>query len=319
MLFVQSHKFVIKYKGYSLIELMVAASIGVIVVSAIHSLATKTLWMIEEIRASSEVLEHGQYLSGLLSDEVSMAGFYGEFDYLPLPNASPPNICQPISMQTVAQAMPYSLSGIDNTAEGYKVCGGETVLSGTDLILVRRVAVKKPSPRNRLKSQQLYVQGLFDHKPIIDRGENAAVFQLMQDSKPAAVLAWQQTLYYLSEDKVLKRRRYLNGKYTRSEPLVDGVEDFQIEYGMAPSPDDSDCNIAFLTPPLTADQWQKVVAVKFYILVRSSWQGISHQGKQFTYADKIYKVNEGGYYQLFKVLVPIMNKLPNKLRFDIEN
>ena len=298
---------------------MVAAFTGVIVVSAIHSLATKTLWILEEIRASSEVLEQGQYLSGLLSDEVSMAGFYGEFDYFPLANTSPPNICQSISIQTVAQAMPYPLAGIDDVVEGHKVCGVETVLSGTDVILVRRVAVKKPSPRNRLKSQQLYVQGLFDHKPIIDRGENAAVFQLMQDSKPAAVRAWRQTLYYLSEDKVLKRRRYLNGKYTRSEPLVDGVEDFQIEYGMAPSPSGSDCNIAFLTPPLTADQWQKVVAVKFYILARSSWQGISHQGKQFTYADKIYKVNEGGYYQLFKVLVPIMNKLPNKLRFDIEN
>jgi hypothetical protein len=51
---------------------------------------------------------------------------------------------------------------------------------------------------------------------------------------------------------------------------------------------------------------------------RSAWQGVSHRGRQFTYANKTYVIDEGGYYQLFKVLVPIMNKLPNKLQFDIE-
>jgi Tfp pilus assembly protein PilW len=298
---------------------MVAASMGVIVVSAIHKLSSKTLWILEEIKASAEVLEHGQYLTGLLSREISMAGFYGDFDYAFTANASMPNICQSVSKKNIVQAMPYPLSGIDNIKEGYKLCNGETVLTDTDVILLRRTSVKKQSPRYRLKSQQMYVQSSFDTAdPIIDRGNNATAFKLMQGSKPAPVRAWQQTLYYLSKDKVFKRRRYINGKYARAEPLVDGIEDFQIEYGIATPLGSSECNVDYLTPPLTADQWQRVVAVRFNILARSAWQGVSHRGRQFTYANKTYVIDEGGYYQLFKVLVPIMNKLPNKLQFDIE-
>lgn len=314
-----SHRFAISRKGYSLIELMVAASMGVIVVSAIHKLSSKTLWILEEIKASAEVLEHGQYLTGLLSREISMAGFYGDFDYAFTANTSVPTICQSVSKKNIVQAMPYPLSGIDNTKEGYKLCDGETVLTDTDVILVRRATVKKQSPRYRLKSQQMYIQGSLDTAdPIIDRGDNPAAFQLMQGSKPAPVRAWQQTLYYLSKDKVFKRRRYLNGKYTRSEPLVDGVEDFQVEYGIATPLDSSECHVNYLTPPLTADQWQRVVAVRFNILARSAWQGVSHRGRQFTYANKTYVIDEGGYYQLFQGLAPIINRLPNQLQFDIE-
>ena len=295
---------------------MVAASMGIMIIGAIHSLTSKTLWILEEIKASSEVLEHGQYLIGLLSREIAMAGFYGDSDYAFTANALLPNPCQSVSQKNIIQAMPYPLMGIDNTEEGYKLCGGETVLTGTDVILVRRTAVKKQSPRYRLKSQQIYVQSSFNNEPIVDRGDNPMAFKLMQGTKPAPVRAWQQTLYYLSKDKVLKRKRYLNGKYTRAEPLVDGVEDFQIEYGVAPSPGSSDCNIAFLTPPLTSDQWQKVVAVRFNILARSSWQGVSHQGKQFTYADKTYEVDQGGYFQLFRVLAPIINNLKNQVPLE---
>ena len=301
---------------------MVAASMGVIIVSAILSLSSKTLWILEEIKASSEVLEQGQYLSGLLSREITMAGFYGDFDYAMtaiISTTSPPTICQSVSKKNIIQAMPYPLIGIDNIKEGYKLCGGEIVLTGTDVILLRRTSVKKQSPRYRLKSQQMYVQSSFDTAdPIIDQGNNATAFKLKQGSKPAPVKAWQQTLYYLSKDKVFKRRRYINGKYARAEPLVDGIEDFQIEYGIAKPLGSFECHVDYLTPPLTADQWQRVVAVRFNILARSAWRGVSHRGRQFTYANKIYEIDEGGYYQLFKVLVPIMNKLPNKLQFDIE-
>ena len=291
---------------------MIAATMGIVIIAAILDLTSKTLWMLEEIRASGEVLENGQYLSGLLSREIRMAGFYGEFAHRSAVDALPSKICQSLSGQSVAQAMPYPLVGIDNAHKDFKLCGGETVLAGTDVILLRTTAVEKQSPKYRLKSQQLYVQSSFDNpEPIVGFGHNPAVFKLLQGGDPAPVRAWQQTVYYVSHDRVLKRRRYLNGKFTRSEPLANGIEDFQIEYLTSPAESSLNCSENYLSAPLTADQWQRIVAIRFYILARSSWQGISHRGKKLDYADKTYEIDSGGYYQLFTVSVPLMNSLAN--------
>ena len=309
--------------GYSLIELMVAACLGLFVISAIHGISIKTLWILQEIKASGEVLENGQYLSGLLSREIGLAGFYGDFDYaysayMPSPMPSP-DMCQFMSKQKVTQAMPYPLIGIDNISSGYQLCGGETLLSGTDVILLRRSSVIKQSPRYKLTAEQIYIQGSWAGvTPVVDRGDNAAAFNLLQSGERAPVRAWQQTIYYVSKDNVFKRRRYLKGKYLRSEPLVNDIQDFQVEYAVSSSVGVSPCSLDYLSAPLTDSQWQRVIAVRFFILARSSWQGVSQQGKLFDYAGKIFAVKSDGYYQLFSVLAPIMNKLPNRVIFDVK-
>lgn len=305
--------------GYSLIELMVAACMGLFIISVIHGVSIKTLWVLQEIKASGEVLENGQYLSGLLSREIGMAGFYGDFDYAYSANMPSPDMCQFMSKQKVTQAIPYPLIGIDNINSGFQLCGGETLLSGTDVILLRRSSVIKKSPRYKLTAEQIYIQGSSaGARPVIGRGDNATAFNLLQSGERAPVRAWQQTIYYVSKDNVFKRRRYLKGKYLRSEPLVNHVQDFQVEYVVSSPLGVSPCSLNYLSAPLTDSQWQRVIAVRFFILARSSWQGVSHKGKLFDYAGKIFAVKSDGYYQLFSVLAPIMNKLPKRVIFDVK-
>ncbi|MGB1382917.1 MAG: PilW family protein [Porticoccaceae bacterium] len=293
-----------------MIELLIAASIGLLLVSFIHNIASKTLWIVKEVEASAEVLESAQYLTGLLSREIGLAGFFGDFNTANLPSSGAPDLCQHMGRAQVIKAMPYPVAGIDNVVSGYKLCGRDIVLSGTDVMLLRRSAIDQKSPRYKLQSQQIYIQGSFaDPNPIIDRGDNSAAFILMQGANRKPVRAWQQTLYYVSNDNIFKRRRFLKGRYLNSEPLVDGVQDFQVEYVVRKLDVTSNCGEEYLSAPLTDAQWKRVVALRVHFLLRSSWQGQSQEGKQLNYANKTYDIRGDGYYELFKVLMPIMNKL----------
>ena len=296
--------------GYSIIELLIAASIGLVLVSFIHNIVSKTLWVVKEIEASAEVLESAQYLIGLLSREIGLAGFFGDFSTASLPSSAAPALCQPMSKDQVIKAMPYAVAGIDNVANGYKLCGRDTVLPDTDVILLRRSAISHKSPRYELKSQQIYIQGsLASSNPIIEHGDHSASFILRQGNIPKPVRGWQQTLYYVSSDNIFKRRRFLKGRYLNSEPLIDGLQDFQVEYVVRKLDVTSGCGEEYLSAPLTDAQWKRVVALRVHFLLRSSWQGQSQKGKVLNYANRIYVIQDHGYYELFKVLAPIMNKL----------
>jgi type IV pilus assembly protein PilW len=296
--------------GYSIIELLIAASIGLVLVSFIHNIVSKTLWVVKEIEASAEVLESAQYLIGLLSREIGLAGFFGDFSTASLPSSAAPALCQLMSKDQVIKAMPYAVAGIDNVANGYKLCGRDTVLPGTDVILLRRSVIDQKQPRYKLQSQQIYIQGSFaSSNPIIEHGDHSASFILRQGNIPKPVRAWQQTLYYVSKDNTFKRRRFLNGRYLGSEPLIDGVQDFQVEYVVRKLDVTSGCGEEYLSAPLTDAQWKRVVALRVHFLLRSSWQGQSQKSKVLEYANRIYVIQDDGYYELFKVLAPIMNKL----------
>lgn len=289
---------------------MIAASLGLMVVAVIHGIASKTMWVVKEIESSAEVLEGAQYLSGLLSREIGLAGFYGDFQPTSFVGSARPNFCQHMDREQVIKAMPFPVDGIDNVGSDYRLCGGETLLSGTDVILVRRSVISQKSPRHKLQSQQIYIQGAFNNSnPIIDRGDNSVAFNLMQGTERKPVRAWQQTIYYVSKDNTFKRRRFLNGKYRRSEPLVDGVHDFQVEYMLRSADKSSPCSEDYLSPPLTNQQWEQVIAVRLHFLLRSSWQGISQKSQEHKYANKTYVIPDDGHYELFKVLAPVMNKL----------
>jgi prepilin-type N-terminal cleavage/methylation domain-containing protein len=89
-------------QGYTLIELMIAAALSIFIVSILNSTLVKTAKFMEEIKAAGNLLQTGQYLVSFLGNEVSMAGFYGEFDRLAvLGSASsvsvPPEICQTLT------------------------------------------------------------------------------------------------------------------------------------------------------------------------------------------------------------------------------
>jgi hypothetical protein len=238
-----------------------------------------------------------------------MAGFYGEFDRSALLGSAssvsvPPEMCQTLNRPNITQAMPYAVSGKNNVAKGYRICGSDRVKHGTDVLLVRRVSAQKLTAKSKLKSGEFFVHNLADNFDVLWGSGSTPSTEI----NTVSIRQWQQTIYYLSADNVFKRRRYLKGRYAPAEPLAEGVYDFQLEYGLRQTAALKDCILSneldFLAAPLLPDQWQQVVAVRVYLLLEDSWQG-SEQPKAD--ADQQVEIAQGETHKLLRTTIPIMN------------
>ena len=299
-------------QGYTLIELMIAAALSIFMVSILNSTIVKTAKFMEEIKAAGNLLQTGQYLVSFLGHEVSMAGFYGEFDRLAhLGSASsvsvPPDICQTLTKSNITQAMPYGVSGKNNVAEGYRICGSDLVKPGTDVLLVRRVSGQKLTAKSKLKFGEFFVHNFADNFDVLWGLGSIPTTEI----NTVSIRQWQQTIYYLSADNVFKRRRYLKGRYAPAEPLAEGVYDFQLEYGLRQTAALKDCILSneldFLAAPFSAPQWQQVVAVKVFLLIKDSWLGSEQPKTALRYADQQVEIAQGETHKLLGTTIPIMN------------
>ena len=310
--------------GYSLVELMVAATLGVLLISSVMAVVINASQVSSRVEQAGEIFENAQYLTRLLKRELRLAGFYGDLDYSLDTGAKKPDICIEINAEDIVSALSYPIDGMQAVAEGERLCGRDLLLPGSDVLLLRRSLLATHSPSSRLKPKQHYIQTALD-KFVLSRGANSADFSLTQglSSEPAPVRAWQQTLYYVSADNTFKRRRFLEGRYASSEPLVEGVDDFQIEYGLGyASQGDADgqqIEIKFVEFPVTELQWQQLVAVRFYLLLSSTEQSSGdYTHKVFNYAGKTTEIFDNRQHDLFSGISRLKNISPKIVEFDIE-
>jgi hypothetical protein len=200
--------------------------------------------------------------------------------------------------------MPYAVSGKNNVAKGYRICGSDRVKHGTDVLLVRRVSAQKLTAKSKLKSGEFFVHNLADNFDVLWGSGSTPSTEI----NTVSIRQWQQTIYYLSADNVFKRRRYLKSRYAPAEPLAEAVYDFQLEYGLRQTASLEDCTLPtgldFLAAPLLPDQWQQVVAVRVYLLLKDSWPGGEQPKTSLSYQQ--VEIAQGETHKL-KITIPIMN------------
>jgi hypothetical protein len=178
------------------------------------------------------------------------------------------------------------------------------VKHGTDVLLVRRVSAQKLTAKSKLKSGEFFVHNLADNFDVLWGSGSTPSTEI----NTVSIRQWQQTIYYLSADNVFKRRRYLKGRYAPAEPLAEAVYDFQLEYGLRQTASLEDCTLPtgldFLAAPLLPDQWQQVVAVRVYLLLKDSWPGGEQPKTSLSYQQ--VEIAQGETHKL-KITIPIMN------------
>ena len=75
-------------RGFSLIELMTAVTIGMLVLAGLASVFSNSSASYRELKKTSEQIENGRYAIDLLTQDLRHAGFYGEYWKLPAVPAS---------------------------------------------------------------------------------------------------------------------------------------------------------------------------------------------------------------------------------------
>ena len=140
--------------GVSLVELMVGITLGLLVLAGLASVFANSSRSRTDIERASRQIENGRYALQLLSDDMRMAGFYGEWNPNTLANnynyfaATTPDVdaCNTTDAANAAYPLDVWLSytaipiwGFDNGAHA-PTCMPGNLKPNTDIVVVRRVS-----------------------------------------------------------------------------------------------------------------------------------------------------------------------------------
>jgi type IV pilus assembly protein PilW len=293
-----------RQQGFTLVELMVAVTIGLLMLAGLSSLFSSNNQAQLEIERANRQVENGRYAMQLMSGDLRNAGYYAEFDpaVLPLP-AAPPNPCS-TNITDIRNGIVLPVQGYDN---GAAIDCLADVKANTDIVVVRHThtcvvgaadcdAAAAGGPffqaslcnnsfelgsndLNRHYQVNAANAGFTLHKRDCDASENSGT---------AADLRRLMThIYFVANNSeagdgipTLKRAEVISkgGNISVSiVPLAEGIENMQLEYGI-----DTDGNgVADTFTPNVATaagcaaeacavtNWSNVVSLKLHILSRA--------------------------------------------------
>jgi type IV pilus assembly protein PilW len=250
--------------GLSLVELMISITLGLMILSGVLVLFANTSAARNEVERTSRQIENGRYASELLTEDIRLAGFYGELAIPTTPPDStlypwPYDPCSPTRDDWVAW-IPVHLQGFDESGFTSANCALTNRKANTDVLVVRRVracaagmadcevaADGKPYLQvSQCATQMVTTEKRLGRKGV---GVGSETFDMQKRSCLTTALAVQREylvrIYFIATDNgagqnipTLKRLELncpanLSSACTWANvPMVEGIEEFQLRYGL---------------------------------------------------------------------------------------
>ena len=286
-----------RQRGMTLVEWMVSITIGLFLLAGLAVLFQHQSSTQLELEKSSRQIENGRYAMQLLREDIELAGYAGEFGgAIAVPGALPDPCATAFADLESALALP--VQGYD--APTVLPCGINAAnhKSGTDILVLRHADVDVVT--GALTAGQTYIQSGIKNDAlnfVIDQASGAALparFDLKKKdgTTAASVRKYLVHVYYVSPCSVpangttcsvantddggvsvptLKRLELSVSagvaQFT-SVPLVEGIENLQIDYGVDTTGDGAPDN--FTTSPTTVADWANVMALRMHLLARNN-------------------------------------------------
>jgi len=252
----------LRQRGVTLIELMISITLGLIVLLAVTTVFVNASQTRNELEKSNRQVQTGRAAAEILSNNLRMAAYLGEFDPTPLTTsalAGLPDICA-TSISDLLSAMPLHVQGINNidVSGAVPACLGSDVKPGTDVIVVRRAstcvagaadcaAFLDGAPHIQVSLCQSPTELGFSPTSNADYAAHyftmasaAGAFPLHKAdcTTLADVRRYLVDIYFIANNNdpgdgvpTLKRAELGAGGFS-IVPLIDGVENMQIDYGL---------------------------------------------------------------------------------------
>lgn len=279
--------------GFSLVELMIAITIGLLIIAGLAGVFVNTNATQTEMEKANRQIENGRYAVQLLTDDLRLAGYYAEFnpEELPAPLALP-DICAttPAALQ---DALPLHVQGVDDSDAVTCLPG---LRAGTDVLVVRRTetcaagtgdcgAVDAAVPYFQASmcnaATELGSASLQDSFSLA-LGNTGTVKHKRDCTTAADLRRFRVHIYYVADNDVgtdgrpTLKRAELGADGLSIVPLVEGIDNLQVEYGMDNNGDGapdvyhpSPGSYPGCSAPC-AEQWRSVVSVKTWLLARNT-------------------------------------------------
>ena len=279
-------------RGFSLIELMVALTIAGVLLLGMSVYFVNSSRNFSETERVSRQIENGRYAASLVSVEARHAGFYGEVGNvvnLPVTAAiampgSVPDYCA-TSLAAVTAALPLPIQGADAPTTA-PTCLPDHV-SGTDVLVVRR-ANTTTQAAGSVVATSYYTQTAFCEtaNPVFKVAQTGFNLKDKDCATDRPVRQLHTYIFYVAKCSIgtnsdgsckstdplmptLKRAEpSSDGSFTYT-PLVEGIEQFQVEYGLDSTGGDGSAD-TYTAAPGTVAQWAQVVALRLHLLARNT-------------------------------------------------
>jgi len=149
-------------RGLSLIELMISITIGLLILVALTTLFVNQSWTRAELDKSTRMIENGRYAMELLSEDLRLAGFYGELN--PSTLALPTVLTDPCSTipANMTNMLRIHVGGFDaagvNSSIASPPCGLTNLKNGSDILVLQRADTATPVAQSAAVNGIHYIQ-----------------------------------------------------------------------------------------------------------------------------------------------------------------
>ena len=329
--------------GFSLIELMVGLTIGLLLLIGLTLLFANTSTARSELDKASRQIESGLYAMQIIADEVRHAGYYGPLINAPTVPGSVTSLPDPCSttLSVVQNSLGIPLQGYAGAASAASLDAGNLGCLGavagykanTAVLVVRRANTSIGASAPTSGWFNIQVSGCAgDTTPyVLDVDTNAPAFNLHSNGAPgctpvASAPAAKITPYYIriyfistcsgtdcsaagADSVPTLKRADVTPAGTTITPMVDGIENLQFDYGIdtTAAPGDGTPDV-YANAPLTLIQWQNVMSARIHVLARNVDATGSHTDAK-TYSLGPVSVTPGGAFRrhAFNELVRLYN------------
>jgi len=300
-----------KSTGFSLIEVLIAMTIGLAVLAVLGTVFSRTSSGRGDLERVTRLVENSRFAAEIIGEDVRHAGFYGALmppsdvvyedappcdwntaDVTQLgwrPNDSPPRFPAPIQGWNDPVGGVVNLNCLPNR------------VAGTDVLVIRRVS-SMATPLAGVTGTNVYVQAsqCVSDPASVRVSKDSADFILRTSTCTAGTLAairqYMVRAYYVASCNVcagadadniptLKRVEIVNNAPHQVTALAEGVQNLQFEYafdtgtgGAAGPPFDGAPEEMSTSNTLAGGvvtSWANVVGVRMHVLMRSSEPGLT--------------------------------------------
>lgn len=318
-----------KQHGISLIELMIAITLGLLIVAVLTTLFVNNSANRREIDRAAGILENGRYAISVLKSDLALAGYYGT---LSTPTGTDTTVACSSAVADWKNSLAVHVHGSNQqgtTASDLDSCftGLTARKSGTDAIVIMRssTCVAGPTAETGCTAQgssgsvaYLQVSECGDEYVttpfVLDLG-SASTFTLKKRvsggltcaaAGTAPIRQFYKSLYYVDEsNNLIRADQSVGGAFTAST-LVEGIENIQLQYGFDTN-NDGTADVYDTAPP-AGNTWADAMGVRVWILARASSATVGYSSdKSFVMDDYSVTPTDSFKRHVFSTYISFIN------------
>ncbi len=281
---VSAHK---SMRGFSLVELMVAIAIGLILVAGLATLFANSSQTGNEIDKSIRQIENGRYAAELLSEDISVAGYYGELSTTGMTFGAASACATAVSAlgwDNAALTGPVAVTGFNATEAAALACL-TNYKGGTAALALRHLDTTAVAPGASTNGGVYLQTSRCSTDPnatrfIISTTPTDFTLRGLNCTAINSVQRYITRIYYVAScnecgvDTIpTLKRAELKGNQMVISPLAEGIEEVAYDYGFDTSGDGTpDTYLTGLSGVAGAqdNDWGNVVGIRIHMLSRTT-------------------------------------------------